>query len=134
MKRFVAVIVVGILMLMVTACSVSTANITKAEMAKGYSNGEATDVTTTFSPTDTPIHLVVNVANAPDDTRVKVVWTAVDANGGQITNQKLDETEVKTNGVADFTLSNSQQWPTGKYKVDIYLNDKLDRTIEFTVA
>ena len=34
---------------------------------------------------------------------------------------------------AIFTLSNNQEWPKGKYKVDLYLNGKIDRTVEFQV-
>jgi hypothetical protein len=39
----------------------------------------------------------------------------------------------ETDSTADFTLSNDQPWPVGKYKADIYLDDKLDRTLEFEV-
>ena len=38
-------------------------------------------------------------------------------------------------GNAHFTLStpNTGLWPAGKYKVEIYLNDKLDRTLEYAI-
>ena len=32
-----------------------------------------------------------------------------------------------------YNLSNDQLWPIGTYKVEIYLNDKLDQTLEFSV-
>jgi hypothetical protein len=36
-------------------------------------------------------------------------------------------------GSVHFDLSNNGLWPVGKYKVDIFLNDNLERTLEFTV-
>ena len=120
-----------------TACegSVSTANIPSATLAKGFQDQEAVDPTTTFGPSDT-IHAVVEVANAPDDTKVKAVWTIVDADGGQIKDEKIAEKEFltqDTGSVIDFTFEPSQPLPLGKYKVDIYLNDTLNKTIEFQV-
>lgn len=134
MQRLALLIILSILAVFISACEVSTASITSAEFARGYADGKATDVTTTFSPTDNPIHYVVTLSNAPDGTRVKVIWTAVDAGDGQIKDQKLDESELTSgSGVLNFTLASQQPWPIGKYKVDLYLNDKLDRSADFVV-
>ncbi len=64
---------------------------------------------------------------------MKAIWTAISAEGAT-PNFKIDEVE-KTSGDATivFDLSNTQPWPTGNYKVELYLNDKLDRTLEFQV-
>jgi hypothetical protein len=35
--------------------------------------------------------------------------------------------------VAHFTLSNQQNWPSGHYKVEVTLNGKVQRTLEFEV-
>lgn len=143
MKRFFLLISIMLVIAVVAAgCefSVSTANITQATLAKDVEPGslKPIDPTTTF-PTDQPIiHLVVNVANAPADTKVKSVWTAVDVGEVAPANTLIAETEVTltTSGNAHFTLSipDTGVWPVGKYKVDVYLNDKLDRTLEYTVA
>jgi len=52
----------------VSACefSASTASITSADLARGYADGKATDVSTTFAPSDTPLHYVVTLGSAPD--------------------------------------------------------------------
>jgi WD40 repeat protein len=43
-------------------------------------------------------------------------------------------TEITTgSGVIYFTLSNDNLWPTGSYKVNIYLNGELETTVEFVV-
>ncbi len=120
--------------------SVSTANIPQAVLAKDVKgdNFDPVDPTSTFPVNQPVIHLVVTVANAPSDTKVKSVWTAVDVGSAAPANTKIDEAEVTMNssGNAHFTLSlpNSGAWPVGKYKVDVYLNDKLDRTLEYTIA
>jgi hypothetical protein len=127
---------------LVAACnfSISTANITQATLAKDVKPDslEPIDPTTTF-PVDQPvIHLVVNVANAPSDTKVKAAWTAVEVGDVAPANTQIAEVTVTldTSGTAHFTLSipDTGAWPVGKYKVDVYLNDKLDRTLEYSVA
>jgi len=142
MRRFFTFVsVITLIAVFAAGCnfSISTANITNATLSKDVTGSafDPVDPTTTF-PVDQPIiHLVANVANAPEGTKVKSVWTAVDVGDAAPANTKLDEAEVTldASGTAHFTLaSNSGTWPAGKYKVDVYLNDKLDRTLEYTVA
>ncbi|RME73657.1 MAG: hypothetical protein D6784_11620, partial [Chloroflexi bacterium] len=129
MKRVIFVFPV-LLVLLSLACgfNFSTANIESAVMAK---DPDGANPTTTFAQDDT-FYLVVQVANAPDDTRVKAVWTAVEADGVE-PNFLLGEKELVGGGQVNFSLENDMLWPVGKYKVDLYLNDELDRTLEFTV-
>lgn len=108
--------------------SFSTANISQAEMAKGFESGAAVDPTSTFEPTDT-FHAVVTVSNAPDGTKLRFVWFYGD--------QRLDATDFTVEdgkNVVNATLTNDNEWPAGDYTVEIYLNDKLDRTLSFSVA
>ena len=65
---------------------------------------------------------------------MKAVWTPDEVEGEQ-PNLLLDQAEVTAGNenVFTFNMSNNQLWPTGKYKVDLYLNDVLDRTLEFEV-
>ncbi len=122
------------MVLWLAACSgggikVSTANIPKAHLS---TDEAGTQNTTVFEPDDV-FYLTVALANAPDNTTVKAVWTAVQAEGVDA-NTLLAEKEL-TSGSATLTfdLSNQNLWPNGSYKVDIYLNDKLDRTLDFQV-
>lgn len=135
MYRWSIRFIVGLLLVSLVGCefSASTARITNVELAHGFQDNKAVDVTQGFAPTDSMLHAVVTVSNAPDSTKLKAVWTAVEADGGQIKDQLIDQTEVTGGGVADFTLSNNQAWPIGKYKVDVYLNDELARTVEFNI-
>ena len=130
-KRIMFLLVLSTLVLSSLACefSASTAKISDAVMAR---DAEGTQPTTTFAPNDT-FYCLVTLGNAPDDTTVRAVWTAVEVEGTD-PNTVIDESSVDSgSGTLEFNLTNSSPWPVGSYKVDLYLNDTLDRTIEFTV-
>jgi len=118
------------IMLATLACSfsASTAKITDAYLAF---DEEGKQKTTVYSSTD-PFYVIVELANAPDDTKTKAVWTGVELENGE-KNVELVENEF-TSGNKKIYFTASGDWSPGKYKVDIYLNDKLDRTLEFEVA
>lgn len=127
-KRMTVLTVLSIVAGIGAACnfSFSTARIADATMAKAVSEKmEPIDPTTTFETTDGALHCLVVLANAPEKTRVKAVWTVVNAQG-QKPNDKFGETAVEGGGaknVVDFTYSPPPAGlPVGEYKVDIYLN------------
>jgi hypothetical protein len=131
-RKFQILIGFTILILAALACSgsVSTANISSAKMA---ADSEGTQETTIFAP-DQTFYCIVELANAPDDTRLKAVWTAAEVEGEE-PNLLIDEVEMTAaeGNVFTFDLTNNGLWPVGKYKVDLYLNDELDRTLDFEV-
>ena len=113
--------------------------VTDAVLAKDLTADTATpvDVTTEYAPEQKNFHLVVTVNDAPKDTKFKSAWTALDIGGTTPPNTKLEEREliVTGSGTFEFTLApKTGKWASGKYKVDLYTNNKLDRTINFTVA
>ena len=120
------------------AFSASTARVTNAVMAGDVQgdNFDPVGVADAYLTDQPKFHAVVSLSNAPSDTKVKAVWVAVDVGEAAAPNTTLDQTEVTVEGSRniDFTLTpDSGGWPPGQYKVDIYLNDKLDRTLNFTV-
>ena len=123
---------VAIIMASVLAwgCSFSTANIGSAWMA---TDEEGANRTTMFSQ-DAVFYAMVDLKNAPDDTKLKAVWTVVDAEETE-PNLLLNETETTSgDALIHFQLENIEYlWPKGQYKVDIYLNDTLDQTLTFEV-
>ena len=131
-NKFQILLAIMVLMVSVLACnaSYSSAKITDAYMT---ANSDGSGKTSVFSD-DQTFYCIVIVANAPDDTSLKAVWTAVDVadvDSGLV----LDEIEITTNGQNEFTfnLQNDMLWPMGTYKVDVYMNDKLEQTLEFQV-
>lgn len=120
-----------VLLLAGLACgfNLSTANISQAQTAR---DEEGNDPTTVFAQDDV-FYAVIELENAPDDTALKAVWTAVEADDTE-PDFMIDEVEITAgSGSVNFNLTNDKLWPVGNYKVDIYLNDELDRTLEFEV-
>jgi len=134
MKRRIAPVLLAVIVLIISqlACNfnASTANIANAWM----DTTEEGDNPTTVYGQDAIFYAMVDLKNAPDDTKLKAVWTAVDAEETE-KNFMITETEFTTgDGLVHFQLENEEfLWPVGQYKVDIYLNDTLDKTLTFEV-
>jgi outer membrane usher protein FimD/PapC len=65
------------------------------------------------------------------------VWFQVDTSAAQ--NQQFAEVTVNLDkdqnaATSQFTPNPDKDLPTGKYRVDVYLNDQLAKTVEFTVS
>lgn len=131
-NRIQILIAVVVLLFFSLACeaSVSTANISDAYLTTDEQKSGETD---SFS-NDQAFYCIVEVANAPDDTTLKAVWIAVDVEGVE-PNYIIDEVEITTDGkeVFTFDLKNDNLWPDGKYKVEIYMDGDLEKTLEFSV-
>lgn len=99
-------------------------------------NGGRLQPVENFKPSDNPEHVVVKLAEGAEGTHVKTVWTNLNAGGA--TNQKLWTKELVPDDedrAADFSLSNSNNklFPTGDYKIDVYLDDELVQTVRYKV-
>ena len=130
-RHFHFAFILTALLLATLACnfSASTANIDDAWLAHDKAGEQPTKI---FFQDET-FYCIVELANAPEDTIVKVVWAAVQAEG-EAPNTFLYESEL-TSGSSTlyYELSNDYLWPTGKYKAEIYLDGDLDRTLDFEV-
>jgi len=122
----------GLLLFASAACSFSatTANIKEAYTARDVDG--SIQAATTFAPEDV-FYCLVTVANAPDDTVTKAVWKTVEAEGVEA-DMVLLETEFEGGGEITFEASNEYLWPVGTYKVELYIDDKLEQTLECNVA
>jgi len=99
-------------------------------------NGDKLQPVENFKPTDNPEHIVIKLAEGNEGTHVRTVWTNVNAGGA--TNQKLWTKELVPDAddrSADFSLSNSNNktFPTGDYKIDVYIDDELVQTVHYKV-
>lgn len=131
--KAIAGLSLSIVILFIISCSFSTANISSADLAKILPDGKSEKVGSTFHPADGPFHLLVVVANAPEGTKVKASWFTLESTDSKGT--LIDEKEIILGNETDvdFNLSLPRPWPVGKYKVDLFLNGKLDRSIPFKV-
>lgn len=105
--------------------------VTNAVTAKQVSgdNFDPSGITDAFPANQNIFHAVVTISGAPTNTRVKAVWF-----DGK--SSSMGEYEIKTEGSRnlDFTFTpDSGRLPAGDYAVEIYVNNKLDRTLKFSV-
>ena len=120
--------------LVIQACSFSfsTANFNDAFMSE---DADGNQRTTSYGQGDT-FYAIVDLANAPEDTVVRAVWFAVNAEG-EAANTQLDDVS-STSGAArlTFNLTNAVNmlWPAGQYRVDLYLNGEFKSSLEFQVV
>jgi hypothetical protein len=109
--------------------------IRSAVLARGYANGQAVGVTRSFHPTDNPLHCVIHLGAISAVTKLRVVWVAVNAGG--VHNYKIAEKTFTLHRAVDTTvnatLSLPRKWPVGTYKVVLYLNGRVARTIGFSI-
>jgi uncharacterized protein YfaS (alpha-2-macroglobulin family) len=65
---------------------------------------------------------------------MKLVWKAVDVSNGQNGEIKtIDYTTKSFENKVQGHLTLPKDWPTGTYRIEVYVNGNLDKTIEFTV-
>lgn len=86
-----------------------------------------------FKPADNPQKFAVKMSETGAG-RVKAVFTAVDADGQK--NVKLLEKELELTAAmntASYSLKLPGDFPVGTYKIDVFVNDKLAKTVEYKV-
>jgi hypothetical protein len=156
MKRSSGWLAVGLLLFVVLACNLgkkssnvstnrsasdtspaiktSTGAIEELHMAKDDGTGSPGDETNVFSPGDRTIHCVAKLANAKSGTKMKFSWFIVDADGAK--NEKIKDIDYTTRSLENVVhghLTLPQDWPSGKYRVDVYVNDNLEETAQYAV-
>jgi hypothetical protein len=118
--------------------SESEVTIEKTVLARKTEDGF--DPVKSFKPDDT-FAVLVFLSEPKVGTKLKAVWTIVDA--GEMQDKKLLEKKIELTAEAiegvkeanriNFTLSHDDPYPAGDYKVDIYLNGELAKTVEFKI-
>lgn len=112
----------------------STSVLEEIYMAKDDGKGNPGARADVFSPQDRTIHCVAKLKEMKSGTKMKFTWWTVDANGSQ--NQKIKDIDYTTKALENIIhghLTLPQNWPVGKYKVDVYVNDNLEKTAFFSV-
>lgn len=108
--------------------------IKEIHMAKDDGNGKPGESTLGFSPGDRTIHCVATLKEAKAGTPMRFSWWIVDADGSK--NQKVKEINYNTRARENIVhghLTLPQDWPIGKYKVQVYVNGDLDRTVFYSI-
>lgn len=91
-----------------------------------------TDAKTDFAPTDrTIIASVVTQSSAPSSGELRARWTFQD---GQVVDESTERFDFSGPGVTNFRVTNPENWPVGKYRVEVSLDGNVVQTREFTVV
>lgn len=94
-------------------------------------HGEAAD---TFGADDKTIHCVTELTQPTPNTKIRYSWWVVEA--GETKNEKIEDIDYTTkpeDRVVHSHLTVPSDWPPGSYKVDIYVNGNLEKTVSFKV-
>lgn len=116
------------------ACSFGDPSLDNVRTAKDQDGNQPATV---FSPSDT-VYVVSDLSNGKAGNVITSKWYAVSVEGIEA-NLKFDEADITIedetfNGNVYFYYPPPEGgWPLGSYKVEIYFNDTLVSTVEFSV-
>lgn len=109
-------------------------HITDLYATKGNAQGGLGERAASFQPSDRTIFAVARLSEPVAGTKIRFVWYAVDAGGAD--NEEIEEAEYTTQPAerdVSAHLTFKEDWPPGHYKLEAYVNGKLEKTVEYTV-
>jgi hypothetical protein len=116
------------------ADSQGNVTITDVVLKRDDGSGAAGDTVDKFVATDHKqfFEATTSAALGPG-SKVRWVFTAVDTTAGK--DKKVQEVtlDVLLGNKLTANVSLPNDWPTGKYRADIYINDKLTKSLDYTV-
>ena len=107
---------------------------TEAHMAKDNGLRMPGATTETFEPGDHTIHCVTTLKNRRAGTQMRFAWWKYDTDNVHSNKiQEISYTTARNDRVIHGHLTAERDWSIGRYKVQIYVNGDLDRTVFFNV-
>jgi hypothetical protein len=112
--------------------------ITKYELGVGLATDDfqLVKATTEFTSDVPRIVGAFQVEDVSVKTNVKGVWVAEDSGDVAPPNYEIAEKILTISDSSPVTFSLSKPtkgWPTGKYRLDVYINDKLAKSVAFNI-
>ena len=92
------------------------------------------DETTSFEASEHTVHCIANLNKAKKGTKVRFIWKMIDVAGSK--DKEIRTTDYTTNSFENKVRGHlvlPKDWPTGKYRVEVYINDGLDKTIDYMI-
>ena len=92
----------------------------------------------TSFPSDTPrLYVLFKTTGMNGGDKIRALWTAIDVGEAAPPNTSVDDRTLIADGDTDdgeFSVSKpTDGWPPGKYRVEIYVNDQIAASMQFTV-
>jgi hypothetical protein len=133
---FQAAFVLGILLLLVQPATAQTVDpaIEDVYLAKDDGSGQAGEIVTEFRTTDVPIFCVV-VLDTNEKVTVKMNFVAVSVGGVKADTKVVTASYTTSQGQnrVNFTGRPEGKWTPGRYRVDIFLDGKVVKNVEFDI-
>jgi len=107
-------------------------SLTNPRMSK---DSDGINATTVYATSDI-FYAVADLSNVASGSVVDAKWylvSAADYDAGEIESSTLTIEDKNAANYVSFELSSAEGWPVGEYKVELYLNDTLSQTLNFTV-
>lgn len=103
-------------------------------LARDNGEGKAGDQVTEFRTTDVPIYCVI-LLESTAKTVVKMNFVAVSVSGVKPETKVVTVSYTTAEGQnrVNFTGRPDGKWTPGKYRVDLFLNGKIARNVEFEI-
>lgn len=114
--------------------AIPLSNVEDVYLARDNGEGKAGEVTENFAPTDVPIHCVVVLADARPRA-VKMLLVAVKVPGVK-PESRVVSAAYTTKDEQDrvyFTGRPDGKWVPGTYRIDIFVDEKKERSATFEV-
>ena len=112
----------------------SIVNVENIALMRDNGEGSPGAETEIFKTSDFPIHCQITLDSVKSST-VKMILAAVTVNGLKA-ETKILTVSYKTNGeqnIVNFRGSPEKAWMAGKYRVDIFIDNRLAGNKEFTI-
>jgi hypothetical protein len=114
----------------------AAATVTSVDLGKAAgADMKITAPTTLFAVRDGKIIAAVSThvsdATATVPAKVGAKWTHVDSN--QTVNEEARDVQLKGDQTWDFEITNTNPWPTGKYRVEVMLDGAVVQSRDFEV-
>lgn len=112
----------------------SSVSVDDVYLARDDGEGKAGEVTSIFTPNDIPIHCIVVLAK-PDPAAVRMNFVAVKVNGVKPDSRVVSASFATVQGQdrVFFTGKPHGRWTAGSYRIDVFVNDKLEKSVDFEV-
>lgn len=133
-----AVLLGGLLFVALDAATVlAQAGKPHFEMAFTTDNPDTREEKDVFGPATPKVYVIYMAADIPAATKLRFVWVIEKAEGFQ-ENSTISES-AKTFGAGSFMGKVSypkpaKGWPAGAYRVELYIGERLDKTLKFRVT
>ncbi|MDI1243252.1 MAG: hypothetical protein PSX80_15165 [bacterium] len=113
---------------------ISSAAVEDVYLARDDGEGKAGDITLIFATTDIPIHCIVVLAKA-DPAAVLMNFVAVKVGGVKPDSRIVSSSFATQQGQnrVFFTGRPHGKWTVGSYRIDVFVNDKLEKSLDFEV-